>query len=414
MEKTFEGFIKLNGSKLFENNKFSSTKGWFIDAIDNIKGFVRSNNTRTKYKDYLKAIENFSEENQTISKKELTKIKNDLSDLCTSYYSILDNIVEVKDEYVDRMNKTTESKEALKGLLNKRGYNSYYDIERKEGKSELYNLYRFLMLIRVFSIEDPKRILINMDSFKSVMNNDEIDWFDKYYPNLDKWVELNSELKNIETILNPTKEQKQKNQLKLMTVKGAVNPKLKDAVDKIADDFRVVIENNEYNHYIKTVSIYNEKYPNGIPPEIYFKSYSKNEFIKVAYKNNFNQNYILLPNYDELLKAEALKVSKTQILPFQIKMYDKLSGFMKELDKEFDVSVYGRSKNRNNISFNFKDGSRFSIQNSIVSKFSHLGTFFYTYPTTFHNAYLPNGEKISNPNEYTVKTAFNKYNNESH
>ena len=98
------------------------------------------------------------------------------------------------------------------------------------------------------------------------------------------------------------------------------------------------------------------------------------------------------------------------ILGWKVKMYDKLGGFISDLNKPFTLSVRGSQERQNDINFKFEDGSSFTLRNNIVDKISHLGTFFYAYPTTFHYAYLPDGSKIANPNEVTVKKAFNSYN----
>jgi hypothetical protein len=91
------------------------------------------------------------------------------------------------------------------------------------------------------------------------------------------------------------------------------------------------------------------------------------------------------------------------------KMYDKIGGLVSDIDKDFRANVVGSDMSYNDINFIFNDNSKFSIRNQIVSKISNQGTFFYTYPTTFHDAYLPDGEKIPNPNEYSVKNAFNSF-----
>ena len=71
------------------------------------------------------------------------------------------------------------------------------------------------------------------------------------------------------------------------------------------------------------------------------------------------------------------------------------------------VNVDG-NHNRNTMSFEFEDGSRFTVQNSIVLSYSVYGKPFYRYPTTFHNVILPNGDKLRNPSEAKIKKEFAK------
>ena len=65
------------------------------------------------------------------------------------------------------------------------------------------------------------------------------------------------------------------------------------------------------------------------------------------------------------------------------------------------------------LSFNFKDGASFTVENKIIINTSPLGRPFYQFPCTFHNATLPNGEKIKNISEVAVKKAFNLYYNKN-
>jgi hypothetical protein len=58
------------------------------------------------------------------------------------------------------------------------------------------------------------------------------------------------------------------------------------------------------------------------------------------------------------------------------------------------------------LRFAFKDGSSFTAASSVVQSVSKNGKWFYRYPTTFHDAVLPNGEKIANPSEQKMEEVF--------
>lgn len=410
MEKTFENFLKLNNQKVVESVDFESTTNWLLTQIDSLAGFIRSNKTKDKFREYLKQINDFSIDNQSIDKKTLTKIRNDFNELCSYYYSnILNEVVSVPDEFnPERTYNSTKSKEELKDLIKLRGYKDRFHLKQDDSNTELIKLYDFMQLVHVYGLYDTGRVIKEYNKFKSIMNQDEVNWFNKYYQNLSIWYNLFQKMEQIENILKPNKEQKIKNEIKKVAISGKINDNLKDAVDKIAEDFRVIIEENEYKHYISITNTIVENNTKIIDSNNFWKLYKGNDFLKEIFKIK-DGDFHLLPNYTDVLKTHAIKTSQEFILPFQLKMYNKLSGFLKEIGKDFNVSVYGKRKNSNEIIFEFKDGSSFWIKNSIVPKFSNRGTFFYTYPTTFHNAYLPNREKISNPNEYTVKKAFNDY-----
>lgn len=397
MEKSFSNFKK---NILLEN----ANSSWLLDII-NSRGLVRSNTTREKYIGYLKMLD----DSASIDKKMLTKITNDFSTLCANYYGNLDEIithtVTFGRNYTEQVTEK-KSRAELRNLITQRGYTIEYDIKEAD---PYYNCYHFLKILHIYDIYDPARIIIAIEKYKHIMNQAELDWFNQYYQNLDKWVDLLNKLKVIERLLKPTKEEK--SQKKLDEIKKTyINPQIREAVDQISENFRIVIEKNEYDYYLSVASVVATKYPDGITMENFFKICRNTDLLRkmCSYKNESDKFY-LLPNYADLLKPVAFDRSVNVIAPFTYKMYDKLSGFLTELNKEFDVSVLGKNKNNNEIIFNFTDKSAFTIKNSVVSKFSNRGTFFYTYPTTFHSAYLPNREKIPNPNEYSVKKAFLDY-----
>jgi len=190
-----------------------------------------------------------------------------------------------------------------------------------------------------------------------------------------------------------------------------LNPKIRNAIDEIAENFRKVIEKTEYTGNKKTIERYLEDYGKNITAEQMSEDEYTPSIIRNVYKqpNREYRDYILMKNWIAFIKTDALEYSHNVILTFQRKMYDKIGGMISDIDKDFEVEVTGRGMRNNNIHFTFDDGSKFSIKNQIVSKVSNQGTFFYTYPTTFHNANLPDGKKISSPNEYNVKKKFNDY-----
>ena len=49
------------------------------------------------------------------------------------------------------------------------------------------------------------------------------------------------------------------------------------------------------------------------------------------------------------------------------------------------------------LKINLSDGARFEVRTQIVGVENQYGTFFYRKPTTFHNVYLANGEKLKAP-----------------
>ena len=101
----------------------------------------------------------------------------------------------------------------------------------------------------------------------------------------------------------------------------------------------------------------------------------------------------------------AKQSAKEAVEGFVLKMKMKLSVIVGSHKMGVDLSG---SSSRNTISYELEDKSRFTVQNSIVLSYSVYGKPFYRYPTTFHNVILPNGDKLRNPSESSVKKAFAK------
>ena len=60
------------------------------------------------------------------------------------------------------------------------------------------------------------------------------------------------------------------------------------------------------------------------------------------------------------------------------------------------------------LTFRFRDGSSFKVQNAVVYVVNQKGTRFCRYPLTFHEAILPNGKPMKNPSEERMNTIFAK------
>lgn len=340
-----------------------------------ITATARTAVTRTKLFEYTSSIFNFSDDNHTIQKKGLTKIMNDFSSLAGRAIMLDGYHSSSKENYREEISRFPEARElqffTVYGLI---------DLWRKQKYIETYADSNLLQIIN------------------------------KYYPNLKEWSDLYERLEMIRKVLNPSAEERKAKEL--LEIKGRVNPEIKKAIDKIAEEFRQVIELNEYNHLKSMVAKFQEMYPSGINLDTARRENKPafNELRRFLVPvEKFSPVYVLAPEYNKSIIKYTYDLSVEIITSWQRKMYDKLGGFISELNKSFEVSVQGSGPRSSDIVFKFTDGSRFMITNQIVSKISNLGNFFYQYPTTFHNAYLPNGTKIQNPNEYTVKKSFNEY-----
>jgi len=348
---------------------------------------------KTKLLDYLNQINSFIEDAPNIDRKQFTQIVNDLDKAVGKYYD--ENDTKTDREYHNDIEKLAKSM----------GYTSVYEATDKNHADPLL---RALNFFHVYGLYEVKRKIEAIEAVGKLTNKQK-DFIAKYYPNINIWYKLACRTAEIKEILNPTKEQKQAKALQ--TIKGAVNPEIKKAIDEIAENFRKYIEQKEYDWMLSRVAYFKEQFPDGATDRDYHEKKNRYLFTNLSgfIKLENYRTYNVIPNFEEKARTRAINISNETIKAWQLKMYNKLGGFVTDLNKTFKTSVDGGSIGYNKIFFKFEDGSQFAIQNQIVGKVSPLGTYFYAYPTTFHNAFLPDGSKIANPNEYTVKKAFNDY-----
>lgn len=216
-------------------------------------------------------------------------------------------------------------------------------------------------------------------------------------------------------------------------IKGSMNEEIKKALQEIAEGFRVEIEKTHANYYHSVIKEYKAKIietGKTDPSDVYQTNYrqinydnrvarskaqtmmrfldiaerGENKLVDGAWRQEIK--YKLKQNLDEIIQKKAKEESELVIANFVYKMTDKLGGLLSKINKKVIVTKQG-GLNLNRIKFDFEDGSKFTVQNNIVAAHSVYGTPFYRYPTTFHDAVLPNGEKVKNPSELAVKKAFN-------
>ena len=195
---------------------------------------------------------------------------------------------------------------------------------------------------------------------------------------------------------------------------GVLNKEIEQELEKIGKGFAKELEENFEDHYHRLIKQYQadvKKYDKTNTYDLYKSNdnYHLNKilsnFLDSAYGPNGHYVYSLKKDYVSIVDKMAKQSAKDAVEGFVLKMKNKLSVIVG--GKGIGVDVSGNS-NRNTISFEFADGSKFTVQNSIVLSYSVYGKPFYRYPTTFHNVILPNGDKLRNPSEAKIKKEFAK------
>ena len=195
---------------------------------------------------------------------------------------------------------------------------------------------------------------------------------------------------------------------------GVLNKEIEEELEKIGKGFAKELEENFEDHYNRLIKNYQADAKRKGSTSTYdlYKSndnYHLNKilsnFLDSEYGPNGHYVYSLKKDYKSIVDKMAKQSAKDAVEGFVLKMKMKLSVIVGS--RGIGVDVSGNS-NRNTISFEVEDKSRFTVQNSIVLSYSVYGKPFYRYPTTFHNVILPGGKKLSNPSEAKIKKEFVK------
>ena len=376
-----------------------------VEALKNIiDKIAKTKNSRAKLHSYIDSIYNFNEDEPNLTKKDLTKIGNDFDGMILRP---LYGMREAGEEY----------RKDLEKIAKEAGYRNMWEATQEKDNK----IFQKIQFLSVYSLEGATRHYKAIKDLQAAYDTPKVKkLIKKWYSDLEELAMFAQKFEKVRQILNPTQEEKKARELK--RIKGRVNPEIKKAIDEIAENFRKAIEENEFRHYTRTAEQFEVKYKEGMPVETAHDRKNPDKWmceVLSRYLTSKNDNniwkaprmYRLVPDYVDKIRKDAKETSERVIASWQGKMYNKLGGFMQELNQPFTTSVMGKRERQNDILFKFKDGSQFSIRNQVVGKISPLHHFFYAYPTTFHDAFLPDGIKIKNPNEFTVKKAFNEYKN---
>jgi hypothetical protein len=198
--------------------------------------------------------------------------------------------------------------------------------------------------------------------------------------------------------------------------KGTISKEIEEELEKIGKGFEKELQTNFEDYYEMIIDQYQKDSKKKEVTSTYdlYKTKSNyhlnkilNRFLDSKYDHNERGGYayILKSDYKTILKDTAKQNAKEGVEKFVYKMKMKLSVIVG--GRGIGVNVDG-NHNRNTMSFEFEDGSRFTVKNGIVLSYSVYGKPFYRYPTTFHNVILPDGKKLNSPSEAKIKKEFVK------
>lgn len=269
-----------------------------------------------------------------------------------------------------------------------------------------------------FSIHNSEKYLNNAkEALKLVSGNKEAEELvKKTIAELSPLKTLMDAVKVLAPRVEDTKTQRQRE--KVESIKGGVNEQVYNAVKEIAEEFRLVIEAQRYKVYKMLRLEFQELSKEKNSTDLYVLVPKKNVEIKTKYGSRLtDENFEARHRWDNVLgpsglmtdneiKEKANTESHEEVAKFLAKMADKLGGIFKGVDINLEIiKLTNRSIVSNELMFKINGGeSSFIILNKITQNYSNLGTFFYRYPTTFHNAQVK-GVPVRMPDETSVKKA---------
>jgi hypothetical protein len=242
---------------------------------------------------------------------------------------------------------------------------------------------------------------------------------------IQKYIPIAQQVAQFKLKVETGREQKMRE--KKQEIKGSVNPIIYQQVEVIAEDFRKVIEANQIKYYtdLRTEFLSASKVAGSndlyvifpikmLPVGKHNRMEDKNDSARGKWnavlhfqpRKGYDKVSLVTPKTDAEIQKMAFDESTEEAKRFLIKMADKLGGIFKDINVSLEITkLNSRSLRTNELKFSINGGeSSFLIQNQITQGFSNLGTFFYRYPTTFHNA-IVKGVRVKAPDEVTVKQA---------
>lgn len=120
--------------------------------------------------------------------------------------------------------------------------------------------------------------------------------------------------------------------------------------------------------------------------------------------------FIISKDWKKWVKKEAIQMVADMVDKFIYKNTAKLAPIVATKNNLKNIEIIDATTSRGVIEglmkYTFKDGSGFDVKNKVVASYSKNGTFFYRFPTTFHNVVMPDGSKLQGPSEKAMNTTF--------
>lgn len=117
----------------------------------------------------------------------------------------------------------------------------------------------------------------------------------------------------------------------------------------------------------------------------------------------------LIDGYKELSDKMAKRITDKILSDYNLKVRSKIESVLSGNENYSVVLNYldlNGSAITSSMTFKLNSGGMFTIRTQIVYVFNQNMTQFVRYPLTFHDVYLPSGEKMKSPSEAKIKKEF--------
>lgn len=293
-----------------------------------------------------------------------------------------------------------------------------------EGKyASLPEIIRYDLQSHVSSLHDVNARLKQVEKLKKKVKHAVLDDYSDLLNEFKKLVNVMDVIKEYvfkkERKTPEEREKEEKEKFKTQVAHEDVK-KIYDLLTQITNDVRSKVLAANTSWLIGFVEGYLKQYDQNNKNTSYSIYYKRNPFAMDLMRKvlDFERGVgaqlieILKPNYEEIIKKEAEKITKDMLEHFISKNTKKLSAIASAKNNLKDVKVLrsetARGVVEGTLHLTFTDGSHFTVDNKVVMSFSKYGTPFYRFPTTFHNVVMPDDSKMKGPSEENMINVFAK------
>lgn len=191
--------------------------------------------------------------------------------------------------------------------------------------------------------------------------------------------------------------------------------KVRKVLIQITQDVRADVEKAYAREYKQYLDVWKEQYEPGDRKTNVYVAFSRNPHVRqivgsVVKEGKKRYEEEVDKKWKSIFKKRAAKAADDMLEHFILKNTEKLGRIVAAKDNMKSITI-GNVRTEMGVveggmDIAFKDKSKFTVINKVVSSYSKNGKPFYRFPTTFHNVKMSDGNKLGNPSEAKMKAEF--------